>query len=131
VGAFSSAVHRHDNGSGYTSREWFGSESIEYARTLSEAKTTYSNGVDAIYLLTSKHAVRIPAKVDPTRGKSNVEFDQDISAMRNELMQNRALVVYLDKITWRWYLPSKDELENVYKLPVLDRLEDGVIYGIK
>ena len=131
VGAFSSAVHRHDNGSGYTSREWFGSESIEYVRTLSEAKTTYSNGVDAIYLLTSKHAVRIPAKVDPTRGKSNVEFDRDISAMRNELMQNRALVVYLDKITWRWYLPSKDELENVYKLPVLVRLEDGVIYGIK
>ena len=51
--------------------------------------------------------------------------------MRNELMQNGALVVYLDKITWRWYLPSKDELENVYKLPVLVRLEDGVIYGIK
>ena len=46
-------------------------------------------------------------------------------------MQNRAVVVYLDKINWRWYLPSKDELANVYQLPVLVRLDDGVIYGIK
>ena len=52
-----------------------------------------------------------------------------MNTLRSELMQNRAVVVYLDKITWRWYLPTKDELENVYQLPVLIRLNDGVIYG--
>ena len=51
--------------------------------------------------------------------------------MRNELFQNRAVLVYLDKITWRWYLPTKDELNNVYKLPVLIQLDDGTIYGIE
>jgi len=63
--------------------------------------------------------------------RTHPDFERDITAVRNELMQNRAVVVYLDKITWRWYLPSKDELENVYRLPVLVRFDDGVVYGIK
>ena len=73
----------------------------------------------------------MPAKVDPVSGKNNPEFEREINSVRNELMQNQAVVVYLDKITWRWYLPSKDELENVYRLPVLVRFDDGVVYGIK
>lgn len=128
--AASFAVHRHDYGSGYASREWARSESIQYIRTLSEARTTYSNGVDAIHFLARKQALRIPAKVDPTSGKDNAEFEWDINSMRNELIQNRAVVVYLDKIR-RWYLPAKDELEKVHNLPILIRLNDGVIYGIE
>ena len=129
--AISFVIQRHENGAGFTSREWAGSPSVAYVRSLSENRSTYSNGIDALFVLTGKEALRIPAKFDPTGGKNNADFERDIKAMRNKLTQNRAVVVYLDKITWRWYLPSKDELENVYKLPVLDRLDDGVIYGIK
>lgn len=129
--AVSFAVQRHGDGSGFTSRMWASSESIEYVKTLSAARITYSNGIDAIYFLAGREALRIPAKDDPTGRKNNPEFERDINAMRNDVMQNRAVVLYLDKITWRWYLPSKDELENVYKLPILVRLEDGVIYGSK
>jgi hypothetical protein len=129
--AIAFAIQRHENGTGFTSREWAGSPSVAYVRSFSENRLTYSNGIDALFILTRKESLRIPAKFDPTGGKNNADFERDINAMRNELMQNRAVVVYLDKITWRWYLPSKDELENVYKLPVLVRLDDGTIYGIK
>lgn len=129
--AISFAVERHNEGSGYGSRAWAGSKSIEYLQTSSEARTIYSNGIDAIYFLTRREALRIPAKVDATTGKSNSQFAQDINYVRNELLQNRAVVVYLDKITWRWYLPAKDELTNIHKLPVLIQLDDGTIYGIK
>lgn len=129
--AVSFAVQRHRNGSGFTSRTWADSESIEYAKALSPARTIYSNGVDAIYSRIGREALRIPAKFDPTGGKNNAEFEQDLNLMREDLMQNRAVVLYLDKITWRWYQPSKDELEHVYKLPVLVRLEDGVVYGTR
>jgi hypothetical protein len=129
--AISFAIQRHENGTGFTSREWAGSPSVAYVRSLSENRPTYSNGIDALFVLTRKEALRIPAKFDPTGGKNNADFERDINTVRNELMQNRAVVIYLDKITWRWYLPSKDELENVYRLPVLVRLDDGVIYGIK
>jgi|SRR6266850_4898217 len=108
---------------------WTGSESIACLRTLSPERTTYSNGIDAIYFLTKRETQRIPARFDPTGAKTNVDFEREINAMRNDVTQNRAVVVYLDKITWRWYLPSRDQLENVYKLPVLVRFEDGVVYG--
>ncbi len=129
--AVSFAVERHNDGSGYASRAWADSRSIEYLRNSSEVRTIYSNGIDAVYFLTKKEALRIPAKIDPTTGKSNLDFERDINSMRNELLQNRAVLVYLDKITWRWYLPTKDELNNFYKLPVLIQLDDGTIYGIE
>ena len=129
--AASFAVRRHGNGSGYTSQEWARSQTIAYIKTLPETGTTYSNGVDAIYFLAGKEALRIPARFNQSNGKSYAEFEQDINSMRNEVIQNRAVVVYLDRITGRAYLPTKDELTNVYKLPVLIQLDDGIVYGIK
>ena len=110
---------------------WAGSRSIEYLRNFAEVRTIYSNGIDAVYFLTKKQALRIPAKIDPTTGKSNLDFERDINSMRNPLLQNRAVLVYLDKITWHWYLQPKNELNNTYKLPVLIQLDDGTIYGIE
>ncbi len=129
--ASSFAIHRHDNGIGYTSREWTGSATIAYFRDQSDGRIIYSNGIDAIHFLTRREALRIPAKVDPLTGKVNPAFERDMSALRNDVLQNRSLVIHFDKVTWRWYLPSKDELENVYKLPVMMRLGDGVVYGVR
>ena len=129
VHAASFAVERNRNGRGYTSREWTGSETISYLRGLPESRTIYSNGIDATHFLAKREALRIPAKVDPVSGKKNSEFEGEINTLRSELIQNRAVVVFLNKITWRWYLPTKDELETIHKFPVLVRLNDGVIYG--
>ncbi len=129
--AASFAAARHNDGSGFGSRAWAGSKTIAYLKNSSEVRTTYSNGIDAVYFLTKKEALRIPAKIDPTTGKSNLDFEREINSMRFELRHNRAVLVYLDKITWRWYLPTKDELNNVYKLPILSQLDDGTIYGIE
>lgn len=124
-------IARHTNGSGYTERVWRDSESIKYVKALPETKIIYSNGVDAIQFLTGREALRIPAKIDPGSRRPNANFDREIEAMENDIMANRAVVIYLDRIDWRWYLPSKEELEQVYKLPLLTRFFDGVIYGIK
>jgi len=124
-------AYRHDNATGYTERMWVDSESIKYIKSLPETKTIYSNGVDAIQFLTRRAALRIPAKIDPGSGLQNPNFERDVEAMRNDLMDERAVIVYMDRITWRWYLPSKEELENVYHIPILARFYDGVVYGIR
>ena len=131
VRATSFAIHRHQNGIGYTSREWINSETIAYLRSQSEGRMVYSNAIDAIHFLTGREALRVPAKFDPTTRKNNPDFERSIGEMRNELIQNRAVLLYLDNVTWRRYLPSKEELENIYKLPVLTRLNDGVVYGVR
>lgn len=130
VHAASFAVERNRNGMGYTSRDWTGSESIQYLRALPESRTIYSNGIDVILFLARREALRIPDKVDPTDGRKNSEFEDEMNTLRSEVIQKHAVVVYLDKITWRWYLPTRDELEKHYQLPVLIRFNDGVIYGI-
>ncbi|HEV7473740.1 MAG TPA: hypothetical protein VGN90_06815 [Pyrinomonadaceae bacterium] len=126
------AVERHRNGRGYTSREWAGSESVKYLEGLPESRPVYSNGIDVSHFLAKKEVLRLPAKSDPSNGKKkNAEFEQEMNTLRNQLIQDRAVVVYFDKITWRWYLPTRDELEHAYGLPVLSRLDDGVVFGVK
>jgi len=52
-----------------------------------------------------------------------------MKALREDLNKNHALIIYFDRVTWRWYLPNRNELEEIYKLPVVTRFADGVVYG--
>ncbi|OQY92763.1 MAG: hypothetical protein B6D39_04150 [Anaerolineae bacterium UTCFX2] len=61
----------------------------------------------------------------------NEDFDKDFHAICKNVIENKALLVYLNNITWRWYLPSQTEIETTCNLPVLENLEDGTVYGLK
>ena len=52
-----------------------------------------------------------------------------MSSVQSSVIQDGALVIYLDQIKGRGYLPSVQELEETYQLPVLLKLQDGVVYG--
>ena len=127
------AVHwmsyRHREGEGFTSRAWKDSETVRFLKTLPTETVIFSNAADVCYLFTKREALRLPAKYDPTRGRDNTDFDTQITELREKLGNDHALVVYFDRITWRWYLPAQSELEGSYKLPVAKRLADGVVFG--
>lgn len=122
--------YRHEQSFGFANSEWTGSATMAYARSLPPGTVVYSNAIDAIFLLTHKDALRIPAKIDPSTGQANNDFASSMSQLQEALRNDNAVVVYFDKVTWRWYLPSKDELEKVHQLPVRRQLADGVIYGL-
>ena len=123
-------IQRRQNGSGYASREWAGSATIEFLKRPADQRTIYSNGVDVIAFLTGKNVERLPSKVDPVSSHINRDFDLQMATLNNDVMQNRAVIVLFDRITWRYYLPSRAELEDTYKLPVMLRLDDGAVYGL-
>ena len=129
--ALSFMIHRHEDGLVFTSRKWTTSQSVQFVRTFASSKTVYSNGADAFYFFNRREALLIPTRFDLMAGHANAEFDRQMKAMRDEVTQNHAVIVYFDRIDWRWYLPGKQELEEIYKLPVLRRFDDGVIYGIE
>ena len=54
-----------------------------------------------------------------------------MATLNNDVMQNRAVIVLFDSITWRYYLPRPEELRDTYKLPVMLRLNDGAVYGLQ
>jgi len=89
----------------------------------------YSNAADACYLFTKREGLRLPAKYDPTRARVNSDFEAQMAVLQDDLLNNRALVIYFDRVNWRWYLPERHELDESYKLPVLRNFADGVIYG--
>ena len=128
------AVHwisyRHREGEGFTSRAWRDSETVKSLKALPPQTVIYSNAADACYLFTKREVLRLPAKYDVTRARVNTNFAAQMDALRDDLNNNHALVIYFDRLTWRWYLPARTELEETYKLPVLTRLADGVVYGV-
>lgn len=129
--ALSAASRERYWGNGYTGRSWYQSESMAYVRSLPKGAIIYSNVPDAIHFLTGRTAVYyIPRKTRPDHLSTNSHFESELKAMQNEMSQKGAVIVYFDYVTWRWYLPSKEEMEEKYKIPVVLRLGDGTVYAV-
>lgn len=122
-------LYRHREGEGFTSRAWSDSETVKFLKALPSQTVISSNAADACYFFTKREVSRLPAKYDPTSARDNADFGAQMTALQDSLNNNQALVIYFDRITWRWYLPTRNELEESYKLPVAKRFADGVVYG--
>ena len=120
----------HNNGIGYTSRYWKESKMLAYLLRVPESMTIYSNAPDVIRLLVKKEAVMIPVKVFSGTLKRNEDYQDQMNRMIRESKDGTALIAYFSGIKWRWYLPSKEEIESMGDIPVVRRLQDGVIYGL-
>jgi len=123
--------YRHREGEGFTSRAWRDSETVKFLKALPSQTVVYSNAADACYLFTNREVSRLPAKYDSTGGRVNPNFGAQMEALRDDLTNNHALVIYFDRLTWRSYLPSRNEVEETYRLPVVTRFADGVVYGVE
>lgn len=123
------AVDIHDNGRGYTSRSWQNSEIIAYLTGVYDTRKIYSNGEDIIRFLAKKEAIRIPEKIFPITRSPNLNYEEQLGRISRECREGEALIAYLNGVTWRWYLPSIEELESKGNLPVLRSFEDGIVYA--
>jgi hypothetical protein len=50
--------------------------------------------------------------------------------MMSDCKERRALIVYFNEFSWRTYLPSRQEIESIGIVSVVDRFDDGVIFGV-
>ena len=123
------AVDMHRNGRGYTSRYWQNSEAISQLTSVCDTGKIYSNGPDVVRFWTKREVLWIPNKTFPGTRRSNQNYEEQLQLMCRECIEGKAIVVYLNGITWRWYLPTFKELESKCNMPVLRRYDDGVIYG--
>jgi hypothetical protein len=129
--AVAKAVNIHRDGSGYTSRYWKHSEIIAFLSALPHLRTIYSNRPEAIRFLTGKEAVMIPAKVFPITRRVNEDYEGKLKQMAQECNDGKALIVQFSDVASRWYLPSIEEVESMGRLPILSRVQEGVIYGTR
>ena len=129
--AIQSATGIKQNGSGYTAAQWHRSETIAFIKSITSDVKIYSNGADVIGFLTEKQSLTLPYKTDPTTLKANSQYNEEMKGMCRDTSDNKALVVYFNLISWRWYFPNQTELESTCNLPILQRFADGTVYGEK
>ena len=122
----------------YSGREWKTSAIIESIKKLPAGMAIYTNGPDVVYLLTGKPASAIPAKAnvfrvhvpDPERRLLS-NYPEEIEKMKNDLQRNQGVIIYLDKIFWRWYYPTADELSQKVPVRVVEKAQGGTIYKLE
>jgi hypothetical protein len=117
------------NGSGYSSKSWHESQLIAYINNVEPMVHIYSNGDDAIRLLTNRHASPIPEKFNRRSGLTNELYSSQIEAVKEDLAHGRGVLVYFCKIDWRFYLPTRQELEESLAVGVVLSAEDGFVYA--
>ncbi len=124
-------VFSYKNGTGYASRSWKESKLMTLVKVLDRKVPVFSNGPDAIYLLAGRPAYMVPRKINPGSGRLNGDYSSELLSVRERLGEGNGVVVYFKAISWRWYLPSEDELKENLGLSVIAREEDGAIYQLR
>jgi hypothetical protein len=114
-------------GLGFSAKRWRGLEILRRSEEVARNVRVYSNGPDALYVLSRRVAFRIPAKTDPTSGLENERYESEMAKMERDLEQG-AVIIYLSEISWRWYLPPENELKAVLPLRIRAASAGGTIY---
>ena len=123
-------VARYQHGSGYSSTAWRRSEIVDYIFKLDSATLIYSNGADALNFLTGRPVQAFPKKFHPRTAKPMGSYLEELETMRRRLQNEKGVIVYFFEITWRWYLPTADELIEQIPLSLLKQSADGAVYEI-
>lgn len=121
-------VHRH--GQGYGSAAWRRSEILKQLQALPPATHIYSNGDDAIYLLTGRLADRLPERRSLATTQANDRYASELARMRTQLIESHGVIVYFSSIDWRPQLASATELQSRLGLRLLYAAADGAVYGV-
>ncbi|MCK4421845.1 hypothetical protein KAW18_11900 [candidate division WOR-3 bacterium] len=114
----------------YDSKAWKESKIVERIKRLPPGIPIFSNGADAIYLLTKRPAALIPAKVDPSTTRNNDTYLFELERMRKKLETEDGVLIYFNTVRLL-YFPSEKELKEQLPLRLLSKESDGAIYQIE
>ena len=84
----------------------------------------YTNAPDAVYFVTGRPSLAVPAEKDYLTGQANPRFAEEVAAMRGYL-------AYFDAITFkRSFQPTRAELEASLRLEIVAQDPVGTLYRI-
>ena len=117
---------------GYSARAWRESEVVARIAAAEPGLPVYTNGFDALFLLTGRTTTPIPAEQEYLTDRPNAGFEEELAAMRAHLERTGGLLVYFDAVTARRsFLPSRSELERALPLEVVATDQVGTIYRLR
>jgi len=106
------------------------SNAVRIVKRLPDNIKIYSNGEDALEFLTGKEVYAIPPMEVPGSGMKNDNFEAELQFMQETLASTGGLLVYLNLVDWRWYLPTSEFLSLNMPLYIKYQGPDGTIYQV-
>jgi len=120
----------HRSGQGYATTAWQRSEILARVRDLPPDTRIFSNGDDAIYLLTGRLAERIPEQTSPATAEVNDLYEAELDYLRRRVAESPLVIVYFSRM-WRSNLVSIATLQQHMSLQTLYADPDGIIYAAR
>jgi hypothetical protein len=111
-------------GQGYHDAKWRNSPTIAMLRKLPDSVRIYSNAPEAIYILTGRNTLWLPHR----KGDNyNIRpLGEDLTPTAADI-QRGAVVVLFDRLMWRRYSPSQEQVCHALSVDLVARPGDGVI----
>ncbi|HKY80092.1 MAG TPA: hypothetical protein VJM09_01305, partial [Sphingobium sp.] len=118
------------DGVGYAALSWTRSPTLAAISRLPKDAILYSNGADAIGYVLRRPARSVPAHIELRTGRDEAArpYAAQLAEARATLARGNAYVVFLNGVTWRFYMAGERELAERLKLVLVARLADGAIY---
>lgn len=122
------AAGRH--GRGPDANSWPNTRTMKWLQSLPPGSPVYTNGGPAVHYWTGRRTFGLPVKFDPMSYKRNVDYQKQMSALRDGLRQPGSALVLFRFYYLAMYYPSEIELRreiNLNLVTVLDAPEGKVL----
>jgi hypothetical protein len=127
-------MHVHRNGKDFSSLEWKESKIVKAAKTLEyeENAIILSNSSTIMNFLVGISSKDIPHKFNRRTGKDLTEpYEQRVKKKRELLLSKGGYYVHFDKIHhYKFYLPTKEEIQKEYPFYPFIETADGTIFKV-
>ncbi|MEM7393317.1 MAG: glycosyltransferase family 39 protein [Verrucomicrobiota bacterium] len=121
----------HEQGQGYSGKIWSASPLMALVRKLPEDHTIASNAPDAITMLARRRAGSVPIKFKPNSAMEVDGYEEILREWHQSMPAKKGLIVWFDRVDWRFYLPSKDEVAASPLITARTNVSDGTIFAYR
>lgn len=122
----------YHHGIGFASHSWATSPTVGAVKALPPDATILSNAPDTLNYLTGRKTNFIPFVVQRRTGLEDLSnpLPQQLNNIREYLRERNTYIVFLDRVDWRFYLISENDLRKSIKLKMVRQERDGRIYAL-
>jgi hypothetical protein len=122
------AFHRYRVGVGFEGIGWDHSGIIAETKKIPLDKIIYTNNPNALYVAAQRQAHELVPKMDMMSMKPNTLYSVFMMKMKNDLMAQKAVLVYCNSMCMQCGLPSIEDIQKEVPLKSTVKVTDGAIY---
>ena len=119
---------QHSRGSGYASRNWRQSPTMQELCRLSREHVIFTNLKAAAVIHSGARIFEIPWLSDPMNSRMNAHYQQELEQMVRQIKAGNGLLVYFDQAPSDLPIESAQVLTERLSLRMVAKFADGAVY---